>query len=173
MANIIGEKLINFEVYTGTDRLLGLADVELPTLETLTESYKGAGIAGEVDAPTVGHYGPLAMTLKWRVTEKGALELIEPKVHALELRGSIQRFNAATGLYETQAVKVVTRAVPKSAPLGTLAPAAAQEPSIEFSVKYLKVFLAGKALVEIDPVNFVCVVNGTDVLAAVRTDLGR
>lgn len=172
MANIIGEKLINFEVYAANERLLGVVDVELPTLEALSESYKGAGIAGEVEAPTLGHYGPMSMTLKWRVTEEGALKLQEPRVHAIELRGSIQRLNASTGIYETQAVKVVTRAVPKSSPLGTFAPAAAVEPSMELSVKYVKIFLAGKAFVEIDQLNHVCLINGTDWLATMRADLG-
>jgi len=172
MANIVGEKLINFEVYAENLRQLGLADVELPTLEALSESIKGAGIAGELDSPTVGHYGPMSTTLKWRVTEDGALKLTAPKVHALELRGAIQRFNAATGAFDVLPVKIVMRVIPKSAPLGTMAPAAAMEPSMEFSLRYLKVFLAGRAKVEIDPLNFVCVIDGVDYLATTRSALG-
>lgn len=172
MANVISEKLINFRVYAANQELLGLADVELPTLEAQSETISGAGIAGEVDSPTLGHFGAMSMTLKWRVTEAGALKLLAPKAHALELRGSIQRWNAALGEYETLALKVVTRAVPKSSPLGTLAPAAAQEPSAEFSVRYLKVFLGGRAYAEIDPLNYICLIDGVDYLASVRSDLG-
>jgi P2 family phage contractile tail tube protein len=172
MANVVGEKLINFKVYNDNQELLGLADVELPTLEATSETISGAGIAGEVDSPTLGHYGAMSMTLKWRVTERQALGLLAPKAHAIELRGSIQRWNAALGTYETQALKVVTRAVPKSSPLGSLAPGAAQEPSAEFSVRYLKVFLAGRPYCEIDPLNYICVIDGVDYLASVRADLG-
>lgn len=173
MANVVSEKLINFKAYdSSNDELLGLVDAELPTLEAMSESIRGAGIAGELDSPTLGHYGPMGMTLKWRTTEAGALKLLAPKVHAIELRGAIQRFNAATGQFETLIIKVVTRVIPKSAPLGTLAPSAAQEPSEEFSVRYLKVFLGGKAYAEIDPLNFICLIDGTDYLAAVRTGLG-
>ena len=172
MANILGEKLINFRVYNDNQELLGLVDAELPTLEALSETIKGAGIAGEVDSPTLGHFGAMTLKLNWRVTELGALKLAAPKAHAIELRGSIQRWNGSLGTYETLALKVVTRCVPKSGPLGKLTPAAAQEPSAEFSVRYLKVFLAGRAYLEIDPLNFICVIDGVDYLAGVRRDLG-
>lgn len=173
MANILSEKLINFRVYgAGGAELLGLADVELPTLEAMSESIMGAGIAGEVESPTLGHYGPMTMTLKWRTTERGALALLAPKAHPLEIRGSIQRWNAGTGEQETIPLKVVTRAVPKSAPLGTLAPGAAQEPSAEFSVRYLKIFLGGRTYAEIDPFNYIAIIGGVDYLASVRADLG-
>lgn len=173
MANVVSEKLINFEVFDADEgRLLGLADVELPTLQAQSEEVSGAGIAGTVDSPTLGHYAAMSMTIKWRVTEVQALKLMEPRAHALELRGSIQRWNGSLGEFETLALKVVTRAVPKSSPLGTLAPGSLQEPSMEFSVRYIKIFLAGTAYVEIDPLNYIALVNGVDYLAAVRTDLG-
>ena len=173
MANILSEKLINFRAYgSGGTELLGLVDVELPTLEAMTETISGAGIAGEIESPTLGHYGPMSMTLKWRTTERGALRLLAPKAHAIELRGAIQRWNAALGEQEVMPLKIVTRCVPKSTPLGTLAPGSAQEPSAEFSVRYLKIFLAGRTYAEVDPLNYICVIDGTDYLADVRSALG-
>ena len=173
MANKTSEKLSNFEVYDGVlGRLLGLADVELPTIEYLSETISGAGIAGEIDSPTLGHVSAMAMTLKFRVHEPEAIKLLAPKAHALDLRGGIQRWNGSTGEYEIRPLKIVTRCVPKSGPLGTLAPGAMQEPTIEFSVKYIKEFLDGKALLEIDPNNYICVIDGVDYLADLRTALG-
>ena len=172
MANTTGQTLINFEVFAENIRLPGLVDVELPTIAALSETIKGAGIAGEIDCVTLGHYGPMAMTLKWRVTESSALLLAAPRVHNLELRGAIQRLNSATGILEVTPVKLVTRCQPKSIPLGTLAPAAAMEPSAEFSVLYLKVFLNGRATLEIDPLNYVSRNNGVDYLATTRSALG-
>lgn len=173
MSNTVSEKLINFEVFDGElDRLLGLADVELPTLEALSETIQGAGIAGEVESPTLGHFSAMSMTLKWRSQEIQGLKLAAQKAHALELRGAVQRWNGSTGEYETQILKYVTRAVPKSAPLGTLAPSSLQEPSAEFSVRYLKVFVDGKAYLEVDPLNYICLIDGVDYLADVRSGLG-
>lgn len=173
MANILSEKLINFRCYgLGGRELLGLVDAELPTLEAMSETISGAGIAGELDSPTLGHYGPMSLTLKWRVTEAGALRLIAPKAHPIELRGAIQRYNAGSGEQEVQALKVVLRVIPKSVSLGTLSSGTAQEPSEEFSVRYIKVFLGGRAYAEIDPVNFICVIDGVDYLADARAALG-
>ena len=52
----VPEKLINFRVYEDGDDLVGVADVTLPTLDAMTETVKGAGIAGEVESPVMGHY---------------------------------------------------------------------------------------------------------------------
>ena len=169
----IGERLVNFEVFDGvTGRLLGLADVELPTIEALTETVRGAGIAGEVESATLGHISAMSMTLKWRTQEVQGLKLAAQKVHAIELRGAVQRLNTATGVYGVQILKYVTRCTPKSSPLGTLAPSALQEPSAEFSVIYIKVFVDGRSYLEIDPYNYKYVVDGEDYLAAVRSGLG-
>jgi len=39
-------------------------------------------------------------------------------------------------------------------------------------VSYLKVFVGGIPRVEIDKLNFICIINGFDYLAMVRLDLG-
>lgn len=48
--------LVNFRVYDGdSNDMIGVADVELPKLEAMTETLKGAGVSGEVDMPVLGH----------------------------------------------------------------------------------------------------------------------
>ena len=45
--NQIPERLINFNIYKdGIRGVLGVADVELPSLEAMTDTLTGAGIAG-------------------------------------------------------------------------------------------------------------------------------
>ena len=170
--NIISEKLINFRVYDANQEILALADVELPTLEAMSETVSGAGIAGELESPTLGHYGSMKLKLKWRVIHGDLTSLATPVAHALELRGSIQRYNAALGIYDTEAVKIVARAIPKTVNLGTFTPAKPTDSESEFEVSYLKVFVGGLPRVEIDKLNFICIINGFDYLAMVRMDLG-
>ena len=75
MANTVPEKLINYKVYLDRSDMVGLADVELPNFEAMTETIKGAGIAGEIDSPTLGHYGSMTLTLNWRtITSENAGE---------------------------------------------------------------------------------------------------
>ena len=46
--NVVPEKLINFRAYNDGNDLLGVTDVQLPSLDAMTETVKGAGIAGRL-----------------------------------------------------------------------------------------------------------------------------
>ncbi len=171
-ANPIPEKLIGFRVYNeGTDQI-GLADVELPEIEFLSETTSGAGIAGEVESLVLGQTKSLPLKLKWRAFNGSAASLLAPKSHLLDLRGSIQRFDAAAGTYEPQAMKVLVRASPKKSGLGKLEMGKPMDNESEFEVTYLKVWLGGKEVIEIDKMNYIFKVDGTDYLASVRANLG-
>lgn len=170
--NPIPEKLINFRVYEDGTDLLGVADAELPSIEPMTDSVKGAGIAGEIDSPVLGQFGSMTLKLNWRTVTRPLLSLAQQKSHNLDLRGAIQVFNAASGEYIAKALKVVVRAIPKKTELGKLDVASGQDSSNEFEVVYIKIMLDGESMVEIDKYNYVCVIAGTDYLSAVRTALG-
>lgn len=45
----IPEKLIDFRCYSDGTDLLGMVDVTLPKVDLMSETVKGAGIAGEID----------------------------------------------------------------------------------------------------------------------------
>lgn len=172
MANNIPEKLINFRVYReGTD-MVGIADVQLPSLEAMSETVKGAGIAGEVDSPVLGHFGSMTLTLNWRTVTGNAVELAKQRAHGIEMRGAQQEFDAGTGVYRVVPVKVAVRAVPKKFDLGKLDVGASTESQSEFEVSYLKVWVDGEEKVELDKYNYIYRVNGEDGLAEVRTALG-
>ncbi|WP_198468981.1 phage major tail tube protein [Acetomicrobium sp. S15 = DSM 107314] len=170
--NNIPEKLINFRVYLDGTDLLGVADVDLPNLEGLTDTVRGAGIAGEIDSPALGHYSPMTLGLNWRTVTGPVTQLAAPKAHHLDLRGSIQFYDAGTGEYNTKSLKVVVKAVPKTTNLGKLDVAKSGDVANEFSINYIKVWFDDKESVEIDPFNFIARVNGEDYLASVRRDLG-
>ncbi|WP_232618982.1 phage major tail tube protein, partial [Acetomicrobium sp. S15 = DSM 107314] len=88
VVNNIPEKLINFRVYLDGTDLLGVADVDLPNLEGLTDAVRGAGIAGEIDSPALGHYSPMTLGLNWRTVTGTVTHLAAPIEHHLVLRGS-------------------------------------------------------------------------------------
>lgn len=176
MTNKMAEKLINFRVYLNTGSsnsdLIGVADVDLPDLEAMTDTVKGAGIAGEVESPVIGHYGPMSMTINWRMVTGNTVGLAVPKAHQLELRGAVQNYDAGTGEYFTGSLKVVVKATPKKTGLGKLDVGAKQDSSSEFGCSYIKIWLDNNEKLEIDKFNFVCRINGNDVLADVRKALG-
>jgi uncharacterized protein len=170
MSNPIPEKLINFRVYLEGDNLIGVADVELPKLKAMTETVSGAGIAGEVESPVIGHFESMTTTINFRTLNADAGTLATPKAHLLDFRGSQQVYDS--GAYGTGAVRVTMKAIPKQVDLGKFKVGAPTETSDEFEVVYLKLYVNGKERVEIDKYNSIARFDGVDVLEDVRKDLG-
>lgn len=52
-------------------------------------------------------------------------------------------------------------------------PAAPSNGSGEYAVRYWATYIDGKKVREVDQLNFICYVNGTDYLADVRKALGH
>lgn len=172
MANQVPEKLINFRVYEDGNDLLGVADVTLPSLEAMTETVSGAGIAGEVDSPVLGHYGSMTASVNFRTITKSVTRLAAQRAHSVEFRGSQQVYDAGNGEYLTVPVKVACKLVPKTVTLGNLNVGAMTETSQEFEVLYMKMWLDGQVQMEIDKFNYIARIGEVDYLASVRRDLG-
>lgn len=172
MSNPIPERLNNFTLSNDANKMIGIVDLELPSLEAMTDTVSGAGIAGEIDSPTVGHFGSMTTTINFRTITGDVMSLAEQKAHNLTARGSMQIYDAGTGEYKFSNVRVVMKAIPKNLGLGTFAPASATDTSHEFEVNYLKIEIDKKEVVEIDKLNFKAVINGKDFLSAVRQFLG-
>ncbi|BBB91055.1 MAG TPA: phage major tail tube protein [Methylomusa anaerophila] len=170
--NEVPEKLINFRVYQDGNDLLGVADAELPSLEYMSETVKGAGVAGEVESPTIGHFGKMSLKLSWRTVTKPLVFLAKPITHALDLRGAIQNYDASSGEYKVKPLRVAVRATPKKSELGKMEMGGTGDGSNEFEVIYIKIDLDGETIAEIDKYNYICIIDGTDYLAEVRKALG-
>ena len=99
--------------------------------------------------------------------------LAEQRPHELDIRVAQQTSDSATGALGTDAIKHVVRAIPKKLALGKVAPASTADASGEYAVQYLATFINGKKVTEVDPLNFICIINGVDCLAAVRKALGK
>lgn len=172
-SNNVPERLINFRVYYGgSSDLLGIATVDLPEIEAMSDTVSGAGIAGEVESPVLGHFGSMTTTFTWRTIEKSALTLSQQKAHTVDVRGSQQVYDAGNGVYKTIPVRVSMRIVPKTVTLGSFEPGSTTDTEQEFEVLYLKVVVDGKTLCTIDKFNYVAEIGGEDGLSSVRKDLG-
>lgn len=170
--NKVAEKLTNFTGYLDATEWLGIVDVELPAIEYLSETVKGAGIAGEINSPVIGHTGALPVKLNWRTLGTQAIRLMEPKTHALTFRGNQQIYNAGSGIYENQGVKITIRANPTKMESGKFEVGATTGTANELECVYLKKEIDGKVVMEIDKLNFIFVINGKDYLEEIRKNLG-
>ena len=171
-SNQISERLINFRVYNAGNDLLGVATVELPEIEFMSETVSGAGVAGEVESPTLGQIGAMSVTFSWRTIEKAAMVLNRQEAHSVEVRGSQQTYDAANGTYKTVPVRASMRIVPKTVSLGSFEPGATTDTEQEFAVLRLMLYVDGIEMVAVDQYNYICRFAGKDVLDSVRKDLG-
>ena len=169
---MVPEKLINFRVYQDGDDMIGISDVTLPKFEAVTETVKGAGIAGEIDSPTLGHYTSMEVELNWRNIIKSNVILAKPKGVNLDLRGACQMNDSETGTLETVPVKVVIRGLPKATDLGKLEMGATTDTKNTIEVTYIKITVDGEDVLELDKYNYICIIDGTDYLSEVRDALG-
>lgn len=164
--------LINYRAYLGSTPLPGTADVTLPDLEALTSELKGAGIAGTIDMPIPGHFGAMSATINFRTIAAAQATLSNPEAQMLTFRGAQMVFNPDTGKNESQRVAVTIKGMPKKDGLGKLEAGSTTDSSIEMEVLYIKVVLDNEVIREIDKLNYICRINGVDVLAGVRSALG-
>lgn len=167
------ESVINFAVYEDSVEYVGMAGVTLPNLAAIVQTLSGAGIAGNVEVPVLGHYDVMSLTLNFRTTTEHSVRLSEPRRHNIDLRMAQQIEDTVAGEVKVQSIKHVLVVVPKTDTGGTVAPAAPTNGSGEYSVRYWATYIDGSKVREIDPLNFICEVNGVDYLADVRKAIGK
>ena len=163
---------VNYDVYEDANRYDGTASAVLPDISFLTQSMSGAGIGGNIEAVTA-HIDAMTLSLNWREHTNEAYGLSTPKRHHIELRAARQDENPVTGELEYKNIKRVLVVIPKGLTGGTLAPHSATSPASSFAVRYYAVYIEGVKQIELDPLNYICYINGTDYLENVRKALGR
>ena len=166
------DKTVNYRVYKDGNHQLGIATVDLPDLSYMTDTLSGAGIAGEIDTAVIGHLQSMSLTINWRAVTPQALNLLSTEGTDLIFRGSQQYLDNATNKLVAKGVKVTVKTLPKTVGLGSLEVGASAGTTSELEVSYLKIEIDDNETIEIDKLNFICKINGTDLLADVRTQLG-
>lgn len=167
------DKLATFLVNKDGKEEVGIADVDLPDLEYMSDKMSGAGISGEVEMPTIGHYSSMTTKLSWRVITNSSIDLSSPRAHDLEFIGAQQEYDATAGEIKVKSVKINTRLIPKKMGLGKLEVSNKTGTSNEFETLYLKVTIDDKEVLEIDKFNRISKVGGVDYMQAIRTALGQ
>lgn len=170
--NLIPTLLTNAKVYRDGKDLLGIADLELPDFEYMTESMAGLGVMGEIDMPVIGHFKSMSARLKWNTLTTANTALVLTERQNLDVRGSIQIADGGTGNIINQAIKALLLGWPKKSGVGKFEPGKKLEPETEMEIQYLKIWLGGKELIEVDKLNFSFKVEGVEQMAEIRTNMG-
>jgi P2 family phage contractile tail tube protein len=163
----------DFAVYENGVEYYGRAEATLPDLSALTVEGSGAGIAGKFEVPVTGHFEAMTLALNFRVTTGDAITLLRQQTHNIELRVVNEFEDSTSREIVPQNVKHVFVVRPKKYSGGKVAPASTADVSGEYAVRYWATYVDGKKTLEIDPLNYICIIDGVDWLAEIRSALGK
>src|SRR5690554_4594834 len=94
--NPIPDKVVNFNIYNEEEKLVGVSgEVTLPNFEAIAETISGAGIAGEFESPTPGHFGSSQIEIPFRTIYDQSFKMMNPRGQTITLRGSQQIMDPA------------------------------------------------------------------------------
>lgn len=171
MANPIPNTLRNFSVYSGTssNKELGMAHVTMPTFENISEALKGSGISGEPDVPILGHVRNMTATFNFFTLTTDAIASLQQANSVLNCRATLQSYDPSSGAFGVIPERVLMNVFPRHLSLGRWEVASKGDMvTVEYNVHSCSVYYNGNQVIQIDPFNFVYVVNGFDYLAQDR-----
>lgn len=159
--------LKNFNVYVDGRGYAGRVDeITLPKLTIKTEEFQGAGMSAPVEIDMGLEKLEMEMTFAEYDPELFKLfGLTNGAEVAFTIRGALQ------GTGETSPVIINVRGYFKELDFDSWTPAEKATLKCSVACNYYKLTIDGVELIEIDPVNMVRNVNGSDQLAAVREAL--
>jgi len=147
------------------------ADLQLPSIEKLTDTIKGAGIMGEIDMPTYGQLGSMTFTVNNRADNPQYAMLSRPGQIKFEVGWVTDIFDSANVKVGIQANKVFMTAINKKYEPGKIEVNSGADGSSEYEVIYYRKIVDGKEVLLIDKLNYKYVVNGIDYMEAMRAAL--
>lgn len=161
-----------FNVYNGTNRLVGVTGaVELPSFAFLTNTISAAGMAGEYDAPILGHVGSQKLKIPFgQIDEQEYFAMVESQTDIV-LRASIQVRAVDTGVVDTVPMVITVRGATTEFEPGTIEKAKAMNASITKEVAYIKIVINNVVSLELDKFNSIFIVNGKDIFQKVRAQV--
>ena len=166
--NYIPEKVNDYNVYQDGNKMIGLAaEVELPSIKMKTSTIEGVGVGGEIDSPTIGQFESLEAKLKFNTLYSSATDLMNPlNTVNLTLRAAQQVYDK-TGGYAFKGLRIVMGGRVKEFNPGTGKKGDALDAETTLELTYYMIEVDGEQVVEVDKLNGVYKVNGSDMLAGI------
>lgn len=161
--------LSNLNAFVAGKGYLGrVSELSPPKLAPVVREYKAGGMSAEVAIPmggveklecsfTITGYDPDLLT---------QFSVVPGRLVQLRFTGALVDYDGTT-----QPIEITMRAVLAFEP-DAWKPGEASDLKVNAMCHYFKLDVAGRTLHEIDPVNMVAVIDGTDQLSEMRAALG-
>lgn len=164
--------VLNYAMYEDKTEYLGMTEVSLPSLDSLTQKITGAGIYGEIEVVLAGQLSAMEMTINMSTLNKQGVSLSAPRTHTWELREAQQALDTENNM-KINKIKHIIKAVPKSLTAGTLKPNSTSDPKLTASILSWQMFIDNKLYLHVDPLNRICILDGVDYAAEINSALGK
>ena len=172
---LLPAKVIDGAVYDSdrNNMFLGIANVDNPNLENVTDELKGFGMSGEteVSLPIVKN---MTFTIHFHTICEDSYSLFEPGKKQIEVRSALQVENTErkSGFEDPVPVRYIYRTKPRNLNLGKLDPGRSQDVDTELGLDVFIMYLNGKRVIEIDILNGKYQIGDKDYRAPINDALG-
>ena len=167
------EQTVAFRIYHQGKDFLGVATIEMPQVQQMTETLSGSGIAGEIENPTIGITQSMTCKLSFiSITPEAFKALDWTESDLWECYSSMQITDDATGVRDSVPYQINFVGRAKSFPLGSLEQGKKHGNEVEFEIIRLEVLLDGTEKLLISKLDFIYRVDGNDMLQKVRQQTG-
>ena len=165
---MFGNILINFGVYLDGVAYLGTAsEVQLPKIAIKTEEWMAAGMSGTVDVDT-GKVDKMESVIKFKGLQTDPIKVLGNKEAPLIIRGNLRNKDGTE-----KKLIIEMRGLVKDYDNGTINAESLGETSVTLSLSYYRFSADGEDLIEIDPINNVRSLNGSNQLEGVLANISN
>lgn len=143
-------------------------EIVLPVITVKTMEYSAGGMAADVDVP-MGRFEKLTSEATLMCFDESVLKtmrILPGTQFAHTARGSMASDDGTK-----KPVVVSMRGIMTSADMGTWTPGQEMPVKLAMSLRYYKLQINGAVVYEIDPVNYIAVIDGVDQLETTRQHL--
>ncbi len=144
------------------------ADLQLPSIEKITDAIKGAGIMGEIDFPVYGQIGSMVFTVNNKEDNPKYAMLSRPGAVKFEVVWTVDVIDGGNMKISTRQNKAFMTGINKKYDPGKIEVGATMDGSSEFEIVYYRKVTDGKEVLLIDKLNYKYVVNGKDYMEEIR-----
>jgi len=171
--NKMPEVLNDFRLYDESGgTLYGVAKLELPDFKSITQTVKGVGVGGEIEAPVLGQFESMETKISHNINSEWNLKLVGGQAVALEVRGANQYWDSAANKYIIDTIRVVIRGRSKAMSGGSWEPASTVDSDNTIETTYIKYEVNGKTILEVDKYANKFIAGGEDLTQQIRKALG-
>lgn len=172
MGQISIKQITNANVYIEGNSFLGKTEeIKLPEVVVSMTEHKALGMVGKIELPS--GLDKMESTMKWNSLYPEVLKMAANpfKSVSLQARASMETYTGAGRTEEVPVVCYMTGTF-KKFPLGMYKQHDNVEAETSMTVTYIRLTVDGKDIVEVDTLANIYKVNGVDLLAQFRSNIG-